>query len=69
MKVSVRLLPTRRETRTVELAKGATVADLIAALGLYPDAWIAVRGDRPVPLDEPLSDSDDIKLIAVVSGG
>lgn len=69
MKVKVRLLPARKEARTVEVPERASVADLIAALGLYPDAWIAVRGDQPIPLDEGLSDGDDIKLIAVVSGG
>ncbi len=69
MRVKVRLLPTQRRTRTVELGSRATVEDAIRALGLYPDAWIPVRGDTPVPLDETLSDGDSLKLISVVSGG
>jgi sulfur carrier protein ThiS len=69
IRVNVRLLPTRKESRTLELNKGATVEAAIRALNLFPDAWVAVRGDTPLPLDEPLKDKDDIKLISVVSGG
>ncbi|MEM0343118.1 MAG: MoaD/ThiS family protein [Thermoplasmata archaeon] len=69
MKVTVRLLPTLKETRMLELPAQSTVQDMIQALGLYPDAWIALRNDRPVPLDDELADGDEIKLIAVVSGG
>jgi sulfur carrier protein ThiS len=39
------------------------------ALGLYPDAWVPVRGDTPVPVDEELKDGDRLKLVAAVSGG
>jgi len=67
--VTVRLLPTKKETKVLELKKGAKVEDALRALELYPDAWIAVRGDMPLPIDEPLNDKDEIKLISVVSGG
>jgi len=69
MKVIVRLLPTKKETRELDLEEGASVEEAIRRLGLYPDAWIAVRGDEPLPLDEELRDGDDIKLVSVVSGG
>lgn len=69
MKVKVRLLPTRKETKNVEVEKGSTVSDVIKSLGLYPDAWIPVKGDTPIPLDDVLEDGDELKLIAVVSGG
>ncbi len=68
-RIKFRLLPTKKETKTLNLEKGATVETAVLKLGLYPDAWIAVRGDSPIPLDEELNDGDDIKLIAVVSGG
>jgi len=67
--VKVHLLPTRKETKTLRLEKRATVESAIRALSLFPDAWIAVRGDVPLPSDEPLKDNDEIKLISVVSGG
>jgi len=69
MKVKVQLLPGKKRPKVVELKGRATVEDVIRALELYPDAWIAVRGETPVPLDERLKDGDDIKLISAVSGG
>ncbi len=69
MKVILNILPVRKERRIIELKRGATAESAIRALGLYPDGWIPVRGDEPIPLDEPLKDGDELKLIAVVSGG
>lgn len=65
----MRLLPGKKRTRVLDLKARATVEDAIRCLELYPDAWIAVRGETPVPLDEPLREGDDLKLISVVSGG
>jgi sulfur carrier protein ThiS len=69
MRVKVHILPTWKETKSVEVEKGTTVEGLIRELHLYPDAWIAVRDQTPIPLDEVLEDGDEIKLVAVVSGG
>ena len=69
MKVVVHILPTRKERKVLELKKGALAEDAIRALGLYPDGWIPVRDNQPIPLDEPLAEDDEIKLISVVSGG
>jgi len=69
MKVKVRLLPGRRVEKTLTLSKGAKAEDALKALGLHLDAWIPVRDDCPIPLDEPLNDGDALKLVAVVSGG
>jgi len=69
MNVTIHLLPTRKEKKNLKLKRGATVEDAIRALELYPDAWIPVRGSQPISLDEPLKDGEEIKLIAVVSGG
>jgi len=69
MKVTVHLLPTRKETKVLELGEGATVESAIRALGLYPDAWIAMRGEVPIAADEALEDGDEVKLISAVSGG
>jgi len=69
MNIKIRMLPTRKKLKVLELQKGASVEDAIRALGLFPDAWIAVRDERPLPLDEPLEDGDELKLVSVVSGG
>ena len=69
MMVTVHLLPTRKETKSVVVKNGSSVEDVVRALGLLPDGWVAVRGDTPLPSDEPLRDGDELKLISVVSGG
>jgi sulfur carrier protein ThiS len=69
VKVTVHILPTRKETKRLTLEEGATAEALIRELGLYPDQWIPLRNDIPIPLDEPLGDGDVVKLVAVVSGG
>jgi len=69
MKVVVELLPSRKETKTLDLAPGSNAEDAIRALGLFPDAWIPVREGSPIPTDEELRDGDLLKLIGVVSGG
>jgi sulfur carrier protein ThiS len=69
MKITIHLLPTRKETRRIKLEKGSSVEHAIRALGLFPDQWIPVRNDEPLPLDEMLEDGDELKLISVVSGG
>jgi sulfur carrier protein ThiS len=43
--------------------------DLLTALDLAPDAHLIVRGDVPIPHDEPLAEGDVISIIGVVSGG
>lgn len=68
MRIIAELYPARRET-PMDLARKATGLDLLNALGLAPDAHLLVRGDVPIPLDEPLSDGERIRVIAVVSGG
>lgn len=55
--------------RTVELAAGATVGDLLRAVGSSRDHTLAVRGDTPVPESEPLRDGETILLLSAFSGG
>ncbi len=69
MIVTIHLLPTRKETKRINLEEGSSVEQAIKSLGLYPDQWIPVRNDEPLPLDEKLEEGDELKLISVVSGG
>jgi sulfur carrier protein ThiS len=62
-------IQSRREERSVELPDRSLGMDLLAALGLHPDANLLVRGDVPIPHDEPLVDGEAIHIIGVVSGG
>jgi thiamine biosynthesis protein ThiS len=59
--------------RPVELASGATVADLLATLGLT-GSWVVVeRNGQPVPRGEvgttSLDDGDRLEVVRAVAGG
>ncbi|HUS56986.1 MAG TPA: hypothetical protein VMY17_03095 [Thermoplasmata archaeon] len=69
MIVTVDLYPTGGGGRTLELEERATAEDALRSLGYLPDAWIAVRRDRPIPMDRHLEDGDHLKFISVASGG
>jgi len=68
MRVAVELHP-GNVRKAVELPSAATGFDLVRTLGLAPDAHVLVRGEAPIPEDEPLRDGEQIRVIAVVSGG
>ncbi len=57
------------QVQEVELAPKATGMDLLERLGLAPDAHVLLRGDRPIPVDEPLLEGERLIVLAVVSGG
>lgn len=67
--MTVVLHPPRDGPTRLELNDGAVVEDAVRAMGLLPDGWIAVRGNNPIPSDEPLTDGEELRLISVVSGG
>ena len=69
MKVSVKSFPRGEVDKSVQLPDGATVLDLLKALDMRPDAWIASREGKAIPDDSPLKDGDSIRLLSVVSGG
>ncbi len=68
MRVAVERLQLHR-TDEVELPANATGLELFKRLGIAPDAHLLVRGEQPVPLDEPLREGDSLLVISVVSGG
>ncbi len=52
-----------------ELPGRQTVREVIEAVGLNPATVLAVRGGKLVLDSEMLGDDDELKLIAVISGG
>lgn len=69
MQLFIEILPERRERKTLELKEGATALDAFRALGLPPDAYLVARGDRIIPIDEPLLTGETLRLVPVISGG
>jgi len=52
-----------------EVKGGMTVRDAILKVGLNVEAVLAVRDGRLITEDTVLKDEDEIKLVAVISGG
>ena len=76
MKVAVKLFAGLRERvgtsgRELELAEGARVADVWAALALgdEPDGLLYAVNKEYAPPDRPLAEGDEVALIPPVSGG
>lgn len=69
MHIHVEFRPRRQEDRTIEVPSGATVADLIEAVGESLDIMVAVRGETPIPEDESLQDGETVLLLSAASGG
>jgi sulfur carrier protein ThiS len=68
MMVDVRSVPEGvRETR--EMPDGARAMDLVRGMGLPTAACLVLRSGKPVPIDEPLEDGDELEVIYVASGG
>lgn len=59
-----------QETRNVDLAAGATYADLLSALGLSPhEATVLVEG-TPVPEDGSIdAEQEQIQVLRLIKGG
>jgi len=68
MRITAELFPAR-ETKSVELPEGSSGYELMKRLDLAVDVHILVRGDAPIPVDEALRDGEQVRVIAVVSGG
>ncbi len=68
MRVRFRTVPKGNEGE-LELAEGATAADLVRSLDLPTVASLVLRSGAPIPIDEPLSEGDDLEVVYVASGG
>ncbi|WP_457554462.1 MoaD/ThiS family protein [Candidatus Pyrohabitans sp.] len=58
-----------REEREVEVKEGASVAEVLEALGINREEVIVKLGDAIVTEEEPLEEGSRIELIRVISGG
>ncbi len=69
MQVTVSFRPRRQPDASLDLPAGATVADVLRAVGQSGDHTLVVRGSVPIPEDEPLVDRDALLLLSAFSGG
>lgn len=69
MRVTADLHGFEDDAGEVTLEEGATGADLFEALGLAREGALLFRGGEPVPLDAPLEDGDEVRIVRTTSGG
>ncbi len=55
--------------RTVEVAPGTTVRELLRSLGRSPEGCAVLEGDRPLPSDTPLQHACRLTVVPTFSGG
>jgi sulfur carrier protein ThiS len=52
-----------------EMKGGMTARDLVLKLGLDPEAVLVVRNGKMVDDSAIMEDDDEVRLVAVISGG
>ena len=55
--------------REYEVRSGMTIRDALRQVGLQPEAVLATRQGELLTDDEILREGDEIRLVAVISGG
>jgi sulfur carrier protein len=65
----VRVLLRHPERREIEIAGRRRVGELLAELGLQPEAYLVIRDNRLLTRDALLEETDTIEVRPVVSGG
>lgn len=71
MQVTVRLHGFRElgRERSEELGDGSDGTALLQQLGIPTEACLLFRDDTPVPVDTPLHDGDEVRVVRITSGG
>jgi len=55
--------------KDVLIEKDSKIIDLLDKLGLKPDTVIIMNNDNPIPINETLTDNQELTIIQVSSGG
>ena len=55
--------------KEIKIIKNSTILDLLNKLDLKPDTVIVMKDNMPIPIDEKLTDDQDLSIIIVSSGG
>lgn len=55
--------------KTYEVKAGMSLLDALKKINIVPESVVAVRGGEMITDDEILRPGDEVKLVAVISGG
>ena len=68
LKIHIKLLP-KNVTDEIDLECGSKMYDLLKKINLKPDNIIILRGNTPVPVDDAITEEQELTIIQVASGG
>jgi sulfur carrier protein len=68
MKIRIIILP-ENSTKEVDIEPGSSVNDLLMNIQLKPDAIIVLRDNIPIPVDDILTEEQELRIVQVASGG
>jgi len=68
MQINVKMMKTG-ETKKIILEKGSKVRDLLEKIKIKPDTIIVMSDNTPIPVDDTLTENQEILIIQVASGG
>jgi len=68
LNITVNLTRTN-EVKEVEINKGSTILDLLKKIDIKPDTVIVLEKNKPLPIDDDLTDNQKLTIIQVSSGG
>ncbi len=68
LKIKVKLSRTN-EIKEVNLENGASVLSLLKKINLKPDTIIVLNNNKPIPIDDELTNGEELTILQVSSGG
>ena len=68
MKIKIKLSRTN-ETKELTTEKGTTINDVLKKIDLKPDTVIVMENDKPLPIDDEVSEGQELTILQVSSGG
>jgi sulfur carrier protein ThiS len=68
VEITVKLSRTN-EIKKIEIEKGSNVEQILRKINLKPDTVVVMSGDKPVPIDDKITDKQELTIIQVSSGG
>ena len=68
MKVKIKISRTN-ETKKITIKDNLKIKDLLKEINLKPDTLIVMSKDKPVPIDDDLTDGQELTIMQVSSGG
>jgi len=68
LKIKVKISRTN-ETKEVNLENGTSVQGLLKKINLKPDTIIVLNNNKPIPIDDELTNGEELTILQVSSGG